>query len=92
MNPRFVKIQDVKTRQWHYINVHHVVSVSETIVPKTAPHWDPGTQGEAYATVRLIDGAHYETDTFSVEILVQRITKENNEWSRVIDKLDLLSP
>ena len=92
MNPRFIRIQDVRTRQWHYINVHQVIAVSETIHAKTAPHWDTGNAGEAYATVRLVDGTQYETDTYTVEQVVQRLTKENTEWSRVIDKLDLLSP
>ena len=72
MNPRFIRIQDIRTRAWHHLNVNHVVAVTETAKPSSAPHWDSKTVG--------------------VEQLVQRLTKENTEWSRVVDKLDLLSP
>ena len=92
MNPRFVKIQDVKTRKWHYINVNHVSSVTETATPETAPHWDRGNTDDTYAIIRMADGSQYETDTFNINQLMQRLMKESTEWSRVIDKLDLLAP
>jgi len=92
MNPRFIRIQDIRTRAWHHLNVNHVVAVTETAKPSSAPHWDSKTVGETYTIIKMVDGAEYETDTFPVEQLVQRLTKENTEWSRVVDKLDLLSP
>jgi hypothetical protein len=92
MNPRFIRIQDIRTRTWHHINVHHVVSVTECETSSNTPHWDPAKSGPAYACINMVDGTQYETDTFTVEQVVGRITKENTEWARTIDRLDLLSP
>ena len=92
MNPRFIRVQDMKTQCWHYLNVHHVVSVTQTTGPSSAPHWNSSEPGEVYATIKTIDGSQYQTNTYSIDQIVQRLTKENTEWSRVIDKLDLLSP
>lgn len=92
MNPRFIRIQDIHTREWHYINVNHVTGVTETTKPSTAPHWDSATNCDAYVTIKTIDGNEYESDTFSAEQLVRRLTREKTEWSRVVEKLDLLTP
>ena len=92
MNPRFIRIQDIQTRTWHHINVYHVVSVTESEVATTAPHWDPANSSSPSAMIKMVDGTQYETDTFSVTQVVQRLTKENTEWARTIEKLDLLQP
>ena len=92
MNPRFIRIQDMKTQCWHYLNVYHVASVTETTKPSSAPHWNSSNSGEVYATIKMANGTQYETDTYPIAQIIQRLTKENTEWARVVDKLDLLAP
>ena len=56
MNPRFIRIQDIQTRTWHHINVYHVVSVTESEVATTAPHWDPANSSSPSAMIKMVDG------------------------------------
>ena len=91
VNPRYIRIQDTKNREWHHVNVYHVIAVTETKAPKSAQHWDAGSpERSGCVVVKLSDGTQYETDTYNAEQIIQRLTKANTEWSRVIDKLDLM--
>lgn len=89
MKPRFVKIQDLKTRAWYHVNIHHIVSISESVNPPDARRWN-STIGNVYTTITTVDGSQYDTSTFTVEEIMRRVSRSDTEWSRTMEKLDPL--
>jgi hypothetical protein len=89
MKPRFVKIQDLKTRAWYHVNIHHIVSISENANQPDNRRWD-STIGNVYTTIITVDGSQYDTVTFTMEDLIRRVARSDTDWSRTMEKLDPL--